>query len=468
MDNETLEKILEKHKKWLESKTDSISDQTVRAILRGENLRGADLQGANLRHADLSGANLSDADLRGADLRGAILEEAKLTGAVLAAAHLNEAHLNEAHLIEVDLSGADLRGANLRGASCHWSSFSKADLSGADLSGTDLPETNFTQANLSNANLQGAYLGYVSFIGANLNGADLRDADLKNMSLTSRHVMNDFAYPISEEQLSGIVFQDEIIQAKERRAKQGKEQKGEYSRLIVRLDAPGITPFNFSMLLLSIEATYNNIFYLLNTEETSLEGIERHFQPYYQGMEAENQLQIAAIREGSIEAIFEGLGKAGAELISAVGNIGTNLLKEIREFREQNHRHKHENLDKDLERKKTEAETEGIYLKNEKQRLDNELATLDITSEIGETAKSLVSLTPSEAAVASIVAEKVMPGLGDILNNSNNPVVVAHSPELQKHCIDPIARTFTKLTQYDYSIDVQYVDSKDDTNTDAD
>ncbi|MBV2089973.1 MAG: pentapeptide repeat-containing protein [Candidatus Thiodiazotropha sp. (ex Ctena orbiculata)] len=428
MDNKTLKNILERHKDWLKHQDSKGPDHPDRAILY---------------NADLSGTVLSGANLIGADLIGADLKEARL--------------------IETNLSGADLRGA-----SCHWSSFSKADLSGADLSGTDLPETNFTQANLSNANLQGAYLGYVSFIDANLNGADLRDADIKSMSLTSRHVMNDFAYPISEEQLSGISFQDEIIQAKIRREKQGKEQKEEYSNLIIRLDAPGITPFNFSMLLISIEATYNNIFYLLNTEETSLEGIERHFQPYYQGMEAENQLQIVAIREGSIEAIFEGLGKGAAQIVSAVGNIAINLLKEIREFREQNHRHKHEILDKDLERKKTEAETEGIYLTNEKQRLDNELATLDIASEIGATAKSLVSLTPSEAAVASIVAEKVIPGLGDILNNSNNPVVVAYSPELQKHCIDPMARTFTKLTQYDYSIDIQYVDSKDDTNTDVD
>ncbi|MCG8050220.1 MAG: pentapeptide repeat-containing protein [Candidatus Thiodiazotropha endolucinida] len=456
MDDKTLKNILERHKDWLKHQDSKGPDHPDRAMLENEDLKGADLSGVDLSGADLRGVDLRGVDLRGvdlsgADLRRADLRRADLIGADLSAADLSAADLKKARLIEADLSGAYLIGAYLSGALCHWASFFTSDLRGAVLSGADLADTNFGQADLR---------------GAILRGADLSTANLSGVILKSRRAIDDVAFPITENQLSGILFEDELIFAKEHRGKQGKEQKGEFSGLIVKLDAPGITPFNFSMLLVSIEATYNNIFYLRNTEENSLEGIERHLQPYYQGMEAKNQLQLSTIREGSFEAFFEGLGKGTAEIISAVGNIGTNIIKEIREFREQNHRHKQEVLDKESERKKTEAETAGILLRNENQSLSNELLTLDIVNESAATAKSLVSLTPSEAAVASVVAERVMPRLGDLLSNSDNPVVVENSPQLQMYCIDPMASTFTKLIQYDYTIDMKYVDSNDDVETD--
>ena len=83
MKQEKLQKILEAHKKWINSEDDG-----VRANLSGADLRGANLRGANLSGADLRGANLRGADLREADLRGAYLSDA-------------------------DLSDADLRGADL-------------------------------------------------------------------------------------------------------------------------------------------------------------------------------------------------------------------------------------------------------------------------------------------------------------------------------------------------------------------
>ncbi|EBO3913022.1 pentapeptide repeat-containing protein [Salmonella enterica] len=89
MNSADLSKILEEHKVWITSMSESGS----RANLCGADLRGANLRGANLRGADLCGADLRDADLRGANLRGADLCDANLRGA--------------------DLRGANLRGANL-------------------------------------------------------------------------------------------------------------------------------------------------------------------------------------------------------------------------------------------------------------------------------------------------------------------------------------------------------------------
>ena len=108
MKQEELQKILEAHKKWINSEDDG-----VRAYLRGANLRGAYLSGAYLRSADLRGANLSGADLRGANLRGAYLRRADLRGANLSDADLSDANLSDANLSGAYLRRADLRGANL-------------------------------------------------------------------------------------------------------------------------------------------------------------------------------------------------------------------------------------------------------------------------------------------------------------------------------------------------------------------
>ena len=75
MEQEKLQEILKKHKKWLNDEEDG-----ERANLRGANLCGANLSGAILFGANLRGANLSGAILFGANLRGANLYEADLFG----------------------------------------------------------------------------------------------------------------------------------------------------------------------------------------------------------------------------------------------------------------------------------------------------------------------------------------------------------------------------------------------------
>ena len=68
MNQEELQKILEAHKKWINSEDDGVRADLSEANLSGANLSDADLSGAKLRGANLSGAKLSDADLRGANL----------------------------------------------------------------------------------------------------------------------------------------------------------------------------------------------------------------------------------------------------------------------------------------------------------------------------------------------------------------------------------------------------------------
>ncbi|ECK5044228.1 pentapeptide repeat-containing protein [Salmonella enterica] len=109
MNSADLSKILEEHKVWITSMSESGS----RANLCGANLCGANLCGANLCGADLCGADLCGADLRGADLRDADLCDANLRDADLCDANLCGADLCDANLRGADLCGANLRGANL-------------------------------------------------------------------------------------------------------------------------------------------------------------------------------------------------------------------------------------------------------------------------------------------------------------------------------------------------------------------
>lgn len=97
--DEELQKILEGHGKWVESK----GKEGIRADLNTTDLRNRKgllikvcLKNAILRGADLQGSNLFMADLREAELQNACLYDSKVQGA--------------------DFYLADLRGADLRGA----------------------------------------------------------------------------------------------------------------------------------------------------------------------------------------------------------------------------------------------------------------------------------------------------------------------------------------------------------------
>ena len=89
MDDKELERILEKHRKWLNYEEGGECANLSGANLRSANLSGADLSYANLRNANLNSANLRYADLRGADLRGANLRDANLKNADLRGADLS-------------------------------------------------------------------------------------------------------------------------------------------------------------------------------------------------------------------------------------------------------------------------------------------------------------------------------------------------------------------------------------------
>ena len=86
----SLEKILEKHEKWLNKE-----EGGEKADLSYVDLSYANLKGVDLRHANLRGADLSYADLTNTNLRGADLRDVNLRHAILRFANLNNIEYDE-------------------------------------------------------------------------------------------------------------------------------------------------------------------------------------------------------------------------------------------------------------------------------------------------------------------------------------------------------------------------------------
>lgn len=144
-----LKKILNDHKRWL----DSAGECGKKATLTGARLVRADLYGLRLSRVNFQGADLRGADLSEADLYEANLEEAKLNDAILEWASLDGASLKRA-----DLQGADLRWANLEGTNLTGANLRSTNFEGANLKGAQLCEADLYGTNLRNTDMQGTLL----------------------------------------------------------------------------------------------------------------------------------------------------------------------------------------------------------------------------------------------------------------------------------------------------------------------
>jgi uncharacterized protein YjbI with pentapeptide repeats len=131
---EDLKRILEAHKRWLET----------------DEMKGK----ADLAQADLHQIDLSQALLQKAELEHANLEKTNLEGAKLNQACLSGANLSGANLVNADLEGANLRGASLKNAILKDTSLRKANLQYAELSDV----TGLTADQLAGATVSGAKL----------------------------------------------------------------------------------------------------------------------------------------------------------------------------------------------------------------------------------------------------------------------------------------------------------------------
>ena len=101
MTQEELNKILDKHEKWLNDE-----EGGERADLSGKDVQGLDFSFRNLKRAYMAGTNMEGADMIRANMIGA-----EMTGA----------NMTRANMIGVNLTEADMTGTNMAGANIDFS-----------------------------------------------------------------------------------------------------------------------------------------------------------------------------------------------------------------------------------------------------------------------------------------------------------------------------------------------------------
>jgi len=331
------------------------------------------------------------------DLTGADLFDANLTNANLSYANLSKANLSKANLADANLSGAILFDANL----------SHAILTHVDLSGVHL-----TSANLIEANLTRTKLFYANFL----------NSVFSNTIITSKEALIQLANPLDNDQLSGITFSDEIELAD----KLQSAVENEKQILRITLNTNIISPFNLSYLLLAIEGTYNNYFFLTTTEAQDIKIIKRSMAPYFQGVSAENSIFIKNISEGSVIVDLVAPLARAAGLLLTLAKTFQIVSSEIRE---------HKKANQEVENK----------------RLENVDKTLTL-------AKNMNDLTPQEkSALEAITNNMDYESIASSLPITND-TVNANKKDLIEMVSQPIMRISYKYEQLGYKLDVKYID----------
>lgn len=271
--------------------------------------------------------------------------------------------------VQVDLSGADLREADLRGAWLLEADLRKADLSEAVLFMADLSE------------------------------ADLRGAVLERARLSSQSQLQKLAFQLSDEQLFSILFEDEIAFAKARRA------EGDNEEPILRLIIGDETPWTFldmAGLLLAIQVSYNNMHYLVTTEDLDIEHIRAQLTNFRRLVGVEDNIKVQSIRSGSLLVEISNLAIANKEIIGgvlvAIGTWITALMPGIAKYREATAKQieataKSITAEAEAERIRAEAELkrEARKLRAENQKLEDARLKSDSTALTQLTTTSLVT-----------------------------------------------------------------------------
>jgi uncharacterized protein YjbI with pentapeptide repeats len=394
-----------------------------RANINGVNLSGADLSEADLRGAHLSTANLIGTDLSRANLRGVYLRGADLCWVHLNKARLNMADLREAQLREADLSEACLGFADLRGAHLKSANFREAQLRKANLKGADLSKAQFKRANLRGADLS----------GANLKGADLRDADLRqaifdNTIITSRTVLTLLRFALTDEQKSFIIYSDEK-EIEKKKSNSNKLKK--YQHLTIEFhDEVSWKNEWLAFLLLSIQTTYNNCFYLSRTEDKDIKIIKKNLERKCQ-VSAQNDIELKLIQQHSpliiqyVQYAIENVPQV-ATVLSTLAELICVISKSFKTFTEgKNARDKSQKKDARIREIQIEAEKNSFalalrqtgYISEIRKKLQKDLDRIAISTMndvvLRDTGKLLFLASKNLLIVLGVIKETA--NIGDIL-----------------------------------------------------
>ena len=253
-------------------------------------------------------ANLANTNLKNANFQGVSLKASKLIKA-----NLRNVDFTDANLQHIDFQGADLTEAILKNTVASGAILKNVDLTNAELQGADLQVVNFTRARLDGAN----------FTGTKLEGANFTEAKLYRTRFTSQTSLSYLAHPLTNDQISGCIFDDEVSEAE-------SEQRDSKPVGYVRFPDNGPwTPMNMGLFLGAFQLAYNRTQYLLTTEDEDEVVIENVLAGRAE-LDASHNIQIGTMTRGStiFQLISTALDSDNLELaIATVAAVGMFTLK---------------------------------------------------------------------------------------------------------------------------------------------
>jgi uncharacterized protein YjbI with pentapeptide repeats len=398
---------------------------------------------ADFENVDLGEIDLSTMVLDKANLQNASLMRANLAGCSLVGAYMHGINLSLANLEESNLSGAHMEKATLQGAN-----FTKANLNEANLKGCQLAGTNFFQTSLKRACLESTSCVQTSFYMADMEGS----------VFSSKSALGQLAGHFDQEQLQQVIFLDEVATDDEKVSPESKH------RMVVTISGAVISPYNVSLLLATINAAYNNMFFLINyneetrevefsqdkeadtAEELELKSIKQYISPFYQGVGASNDIFVTSIRNGS--QIYE-IATALAEnypILKYVAGILALSSSSYTWFSVEKKRYN--------ETKKVQAETKKIEAEVKSITFENEQKILAIFNEEKEN---------SEQLTRHINTIKEHPGLEKYLATIpvKSETVKNNMSELSVHACQPLMVVNKKMSAYNYQISISFSDEQE-------
>jgi uncharacterized protein YjbI with pentapeptide repeats/DNA-binding CsgD family transcriptional regulator len=347
MDISELLNLVEAHENWLNfpkhENIDQNENKSKRLALSGEKLKKivlknrvlskAEILNSDFLHSILDGCDFSDSNLTGSRFRevsfiDAMFGSANLSSTILIRANLTSSNLNNSKLTGADLNGAILlnakiANADLRRVSAKHADFTNARLNGSKIENSDLSKSCFKGASASRASFKNCMLDEADFRGANIYDTSFLDASMRLTKFDSRQQLKHLRSKLTEEQLQSVLFDDEINY---------KPEGNEEGLLQVILDGKNISPINLSYLLVSLNATYNNLLYMIYTDD-SISEIKRNIHPYYSTTRASDDLYIKQIVKGSIIIDFVAYIGGGAVVLKTIGDLIPKISTEIRGFK---------------------------------------------------------------------------------------------------------------------------------------
>lgn len=257
------------------------------ASLDDSNAKQSVFNTAVMNNASIVNANLENCEIQRASLHGASLNKAILIEADFSRSDLSHADIANANLENSMFRKANLEKTNLHGSNLRFANFSNSYMQGAYLSHTDLSHTNFQYADLTTANFSKANLNDTIFTRANLNGA----------KFSSQTSLSRLGVPLTQDQLSSVIFLDELNAAKKNRT-----EKGNHATLLT-IKIPGDsywTPFDMGCYLAAIQLSYNQMHFLMTTDCDDYDRILDRVSSNQSLIDAKDNIKIKSITSGSL------------------------------------------------------------------------------------------------------------------------------------------------------------------------